>query len=77
MEREDHDMLVKVSTVVDEIYHRLFGNGNEGELDQIKGRTGSLEEFKNKVLGAVILLSCLLGILGGGFIWHLFGGSGK
>ena len=71
----DHDVLVSVKTVLDEVRDRLFGDGVTGELPQLKTRTTNLEEFKNRLIGALVLLGGLTSIIGGTLIYHLFTGK--
>lgn len=70
-EKNDHDLLISIATIVDNIEHRLFGNGQPGELDELKDRTVSLEEFKNRVMGALILLSVITGGSLATIIYHI------
>ena len=61
------DIIVKMSAVEQvllRLEHRLFGNGSPGELSELKTRASNLEEFKNKVLGALTVIALLLGIVG-------------
>lgn len=71
-QNSDHDVLIAVKTVVDDIRERLFGDGETGDIPKIARRTSTLEEFKNKLLGAIIILATLTSIIGSTLIYHLF-----
>lgn len=59
--------LGEISVVLDDIKHRLFGNGQPGELSTLDGRVGKLEEDKWRLMGVGALI---MGIL------QFFTGSG-
>lgn len=68
------DIVVKMSAVEQvllRLEHRLFGNGNPGELAELKSRASNLEEFKNKVLGALTVITLLLGAVGAALFNHI------
>lgn len=60
----DHDLLIKIATTVDAMNHSLFGNGQPGELQRLKDRTATLEEFRWKFVGGLALLGILSGSVG-------------
>lgn len=61
---EKDDLLIRISTQVEEMHERLFGNGQPGELDKAKSRIYDLEEWKNKASGGLVIISILIGVLG-------------
>lgn len=70
MEGRD-EQLATIKAVVEDMHHRLFGNGQPGELAELRGRASSLEEFKNKVLGALVIIGTALGIVGTAIFTHI------
>lgn len=55
---DDHDLLTRIDERVEQLFDRLFGeDNNPGEIETMKRRTTSLEEFKWKIVGALTLLS--------------------
>ena len=71
-EKSDHDLLLSISSTVESMHHRLFGNGNPGELDTLWKRTDSLQDWKNKVTGALIVLSFLITTLATATVYEIF-----
>jgi len=69
-------VVVRIDTTVADMHHKLFGNGQPGELDKLHGRVSavsdrvdSLENFKWKLVGISVgattlasLLSFLIGL---------------
>jgi hypothetical protein len=55
------------------IEKRLFGNGQKGELDKQDDRIAGLETTKNRLLGAIGIISFLLTLTGGTLLAHLLG----
>jgi hypothetical protein len=73
---EDRDnQLARIVAVVEDMHHRLFGNGQPGELADLKNRASSLEEFKNKVLGALIIIATGITVIGTALFTHLLKGN--
>jgi hypothetical protein len=75
MEQSDHDVLIEIATTVNAMHHRLFGNGNPGELDEAKRRIADLESFKNMLIGALSLLSVITTVSTGTLIYHIILGG--
>lgn len=48
---------------VQDLKHRLFGNGQPGEIGSLKIRCTDLEQFKWKAVGAISVLIVLLGVV--------------
>lgn len=48
------ERLARIETMVEEIYHRLFGNGQPGELDRLNSRVGKLENWRWWVMGIAV-----------------------
>lgn len=53
---ERNDTLVSIQTTVEDMHHRLFGNGQPGIITIQDNRLKELEADRNKVLGAVKLM---------------------
>lgn len=69
---EDRDSQIAViRAVVEDLHHRLFGNGNPGELAELRSRASSLEEFKNKILGALVIIATGITIIGTALFTHI------
>ena len=71
MTQDDRDLLVKTSVMVDEIYRRLFGNGQPGEIDTIRKDVRGLTNYRNRVVGALSVISFLLLAFGGILLAHI------
>ncbi len=61
------ERLVRIEEIVGRMDQRLFGNGQPGELSNIKHRIRSLEEYKWKLAGALSLAIVLVESL---VHWH-------
>ncbi len=73
---DDHDLLIRMSTTVESIYTRLFGGeGEKGVLPQHHEDIDGLKAYKNRLTGALTLLSAIVTLLGGTLIYHLFTGK--
>lgn len=68
---EDHDLLIRVSTVVESIEKRLFGDEDTGELPVMRKRLKVVEDYKNYLFGAIAILSFLMTVFGGMLISHI------
>jgi len=49
---------------IEAIQHRLFGNGQPGELMDIKNRISTLEKFRYVLIGVALVFSAVGGISG-------------
>ncbi len=61
------DRLSAIEVVTNDTAHRLFGNGEPGEISNLSGRIGKLEEEKWRLIGVGAVI---MGIL------QFFTGSG-
>lgn len=52
---------------------RLFGNGQPGVIDKLSNRADSLESTRDRVKGALYVISGAISVLGGTIVAHLFG----
>jgi hypothetical protein len=68
----DHDLLIRIATVVESLDHRLFGNGNPGEIDKLRADQKKTQEFDNKLLGGILVLSFMLTVFGSLLVRHLW-----
>lgn len=68
---EQDELLIEIRTIVKTMEHRLFGNGQPGEIDKLH----ALEAWKNRISGAIAILSAGLMLFGGFFIKHLWSGK--
>lgn len=59
---ERNDTLVSIQTTVEDMHHRLFGNGQPGIIDRFDARIKDLEAQKSRVLGAVTLIKYSAGL---------------
>jgi hypothetical protein len=64
--------LTAIETVLGRMEHRLFGNGQPGELSLIHSRLDEVEETHATAKGAFAVLSFLITLIGGGEILHWF-----
>jgi len=71
--------ITRTMTMVEEMHHRLFGNGHPGELAQLDTRITTLDkdvddlkQSKSQAKGAFWALSGLFTLLGGTQIWSFF-----
>lgn len=71
MNTEDHDLLLKVATTVDTIHDRLFGNGQPGEIHSMKRDIVGLQEYRNRLIGGVAVLTLLITVFGGMLLAHI------
>jgi hypothetical protein len=71
MTTEDHDLIVRTAAVVEEIHHRLFGNGNPGEIKTIQKDVQELQDYKSWIRGAFAVVALLITVFGGMLIEHL------
>jgi hypothetical protein len=51
MNQDESIQLTKVVTIVEDMHHRLFGNGQPGFVKETEGKIANLEADRNKVLG--------------------------
>lgn len=79
IQRDDTVNIGKIAYMVEDMHHRLFGNGQPGELDRIAVRLNVMDEEieeikrdKARAKGAIWALSALFTALGGGQLWHIF-----
>lgn len=63
MNAEESKVLTQIETTVNDMHHRLFGNGQPGIITLQDNRLKELEADRNKVLGAVKLVRFLAIIL--------------
>lgn len=75
MEKSDSARLSSIETTVDEIHHRLFGNGQPGDIDKLHGRIndnanriGKLEAWRGWLIGVGIGIGVASGAAGMKFI---------
>lgn len=71
MTQADRDILIKVHTLLEELAHRLYGNGREGDIGKLQLETKSLTAWRNRIIGAVSLVGFALTIVGGLLVKHL------
>ena len=69
--------LEKFDETLGRFEHRLFGNGQPGELMKLSSRLDIIEEFTSVVKGGFSTLAALVALLGGTELYHLFFGRGK
>lgn len=65
--------LSELSSKVNDIHTRLFGNGQPGELDKHEARIRELESSANHWRGIVAAVVALVGLFGGTEILHICG----
>ena len=54
--------------------HKLFGNGQPGQISTLDSRMGVLENFKSYIKGGFATLGGLVTLIGGTELYHLFSG---
>ena len=74
MEDTNNTTLGRILERVNDMHHRLFGNGQPGEISELRARISSQEEFKNKVLGALTIIATGVTIIGAALFQHLLKG---
>lgn len=66
-QEEQDELLIEIRTIVKTMEHRLFGNGQPGEIDKLH----DLQNWKSKIQGALAVISTTMIIMGGFLIKHL------
>lgn len=66
--------LERFDQTLDRFDHRLFGNGQPGEITELGSRLGVLENFKSYIKGGFAALGGLVTLVGGAEIYQLFSG---
>ena len=61
MNRTDSERLASMETTLDDIKHRLFGNGRPGHIDGIYNRLSKLENWRWWVVGIAVGAGVVLG----------------
>lgn len=56
MTRDEQEQLTKVVTLVEDMHHRLFGNGQPGYIKDNDKRVLALETDQNRVKGMISLV---------------------
>jgi hypothetical protein len=74
MTSEQFELLVKTSTICEQMYERLFGNGQPGEIAKLQAEQKTQAAFRNRVRGALTVIGLLVSALGGVLITHLWRG---
>ena len=67
--------LERFEQTLEKFDHRLFGNGQPGELSQLDHRLNVIEEFKSVIKGGFATLSGITALLGGTELYHLIFGK--
>lgn len=67
--------LVRTKTLVEDMHHRLFGNGQPGILDKQDRRIKTLEEVEAKGKGVIWTVGIIVTVIeivvhAGGKLWH-------
>ena len=64
-DRTDSERLVRVETVLNDMDHKLFGNGRPGKIEEIEARIKFLEDQRNRIIaigtGIVFVIQFLTG----------------
>lgn len=63
MEKSDHDLLIELHTMVEEMRGRLFGNGQPGKCRMHDDRISRLELWRSGIVGVLIFLSAASGVV--------------
>jgi hypothetical protein len=66
--------LERFEQTLDRFDHKLFGNGQPGEITVLNSRIGVLENFKSYIKGGFATLGALVTLIGGTELYHLFSG---
>lgn len=63
---------VATASVVEKLDHRLYGNGQKGDIEKIEGRVEAIEMNHQKVTGWLAGALAVFTVLGGAFefLWH-------
>lgn len=72
--QDDHAILIEIQTTVRDMKRRLFGDGQPGELSNIRARLRSLEKRHWILYGAVAVMLVMVGVLGPDALTALLGG---
>ena len=56
--------VAKIETVVNDMHARLFGNGQPGIIQEHGESLNALYNFKNRVIGALIIIAVMVSALG-------------
>jgi hypothetical protein len=67
----DRDLLVRIDERVCSLEHRLFGNGQPGEIAEMKSKISKLERDRDIARGSIFTGKWLIGILGVGNILQI------
>jgi len=57
--------IARIDETVSEIYHRLFGNGQPGELAALQQKQGEMKEFVSQAKGALWVIGGMLTLISG------------
>jgi hypothetical protein len=69
----DRDLLIEIATVCRSMHDRLFGDGETGEIPRIHKQISNLQGYKNRMVGAVGMVTFLVLALGGVVLAHILG----
>lgn len=72
MNIEESKLLAQIAVTVNDMHDRLFGNGQPGELAELKARASALEKNQNMFLGALGVISAAVSGFFAAFIAHIF-----
>mgnify|MGYP001569969610 CR=1 FL=1 len=64
MEQETIEKIAKIEVMLEDVHHRLFGNGQPGQLSILDNRICLLEKLESKAKGAFWVISGLFVIVG-------------
>lgn len=60
-EMDQVQRLARIEAIVEDMHHRLFGNGQPGEVQTIKDDVSSLKSSRSWVKGGIAVLGFLVG----------------
>lgn len=63
MNHEQGETLTRVSTLVEDMHHRLFGNGQPGIIKDFDMRLKELEQVKHRGQGALWTTTAIVAII--------------
>jgi hypothetical protein len=67
----DRDLLVRIDERVCSLEHRLFGNGQPGEIADMRSKISKLERDRDIARGSIFTGKWLIGLLGVGNVLQI------
>lgn len=70
-ELSDRDRLARIEQILSDLSHRLYGNGQPGEIEVLRGRVSKLENITLRAVTIITAAAFLFNVLSGSGILSL------